>query len=125
MRAQAAWTWVGEAEALGDRYGTLAAKLPSLLQVSGLGQTLAFLYARGYDRGKPDERKPHGLLVKQLGGYVQDYCKRPKGDPMETLLSLTPTEYRAATKELMAIAEWLKRFAEGRLGKDETKESRG
>lgn len=121
-RALAAWGWVNEAEQLAkrDRYGTLARKLPSYLQVSGLGQTLAFLYGRGFARGKPDEQSAEGLLLKQIGAYLQDFCKRPRVvDPMETLLSLRPAEYRAATRELVAIAEWLKRFAEGRLGEED------
>jgi len=121
-RARAAWRWVEEGLPLGEKYGILTQKLSSYLQVSGLGQTFAFLYGRGYDRGFPMNGSAHGLLLKQLGEYLKEYTKRSRPDPMENLLSLTPAEYRAVTQELMAVAEWLKRFAEGRLGGDTEEE---
>jgi CRISPR-associated protein Cmr5 len=114
-----AWQWVSEAEhhAKPARYGTLARKLPSMLQVSGLGQTLAFLYSKGYKGGKPERDKAEALLFRQLGGYLIELSKRAQqaDAAMEALLSLSPGEYRAVTRQLAEVAEWIKRFAEGRL----------
>lgn len=115
-----AWQWVSEAEhhAKPARYGTLARKLPSMLQVSGLGQTLAFLYSKGYEGGKPARGdKAEALLFRQLGGYLIELSKRTQQPDaaMEALLSLSPGEYRAVTRQLAEVAEWIKRFAEGRL----------
>lgn len=119
-RAQKAWDWVKQAKNLGEGYATLARKLPSMLQVSGLGQTLAYLYGKGYEGGRANLGKAEGRLLDQLGGYLQETQKRPQGgDPMETLLSLTPAEYRASTREIAAVVEWLKRFAEGQLAKEQ------
>lgn len=117
-RAQRAWSWVQQAKSLGEDYANLARKLPSMLQVSGLGQTLAYLYGKGYEGGRPNFRKAEGRLLEQLGAYLSETQKRQVGgDPMEVLLSLKPAEYRAATREVVAVAQWLKRFAEGQLAK--------
>lgn len=122
-RAKVAWGWVSEVEKRFNaggpkkRYGTLASKLPTLLQVSGLGQTLAFLFSKG-DGGKAD--KPEGLLFSQLADHLRDRLrKETKADFMQIVLDLTPAEYRTATREALAVAEWLKRFAEGRLGTED------
>lgn len=110
-QARTAWGWVDNiAEPFKDRYATLARKLPSYLQVSGLGQTMAFLYAKSNEPGAEQ------TLCKQLGGYLCKRLGRPEGDVMEMILELGPRDYRRATQELMQIADWLKRFAEGRLG---------
>lgn len=116
--ATVAWQWVTAAK-VGPkpaRYGTLARKLPSMLQVSGLGQTLAFLYSKGHDNGNGKE-KAEALLFQQLGDHLVKIAKRPQGNPMEALLSLGPGEYRAVTRQLAEVADWLKRFAEGNLPK--------
>jgi CRISPR type III-B/RAMP module-associated protein Cmr5 len=87
-----------------------------MLQVSGLGQTLAYLYGKGYEGGRPNFAKAEGRLLDQLGEYLRETQKRPPDrDPMDTLLSLNAAEYRDATREIAAVAEWLKRFAEGQL----------
>lgn len=116
--ATVAWQWVTAAK-VGPkpaRYGTLARKLPSMLQVSGLGQTLAFLFSKGHENGKKKD-KAEALLFRHLGEYLREVSKRSQGDFMEVLLSLSPEEYRAATRQLAEVAEWLKRFAEGNLPK--------
>lgn len=123
-RAKIAWGWVeqvlsrfsGESgDKAQKRYGTLARKLPALLQVSGLGQTLAFLFAKSR-QGESAE----GLLFSQFAGHLRDRLQlRPEGDFMYAVLDLTPAAYRAATQEALAVADWLKRFAEGRLASEE------
>ncbi|MCC6552090.1 MAG: type III-B CRISPR module-associated protein Cmr5 [Polyangiaceae bacterium] len=98
------------------RYGTLARKLPSYLQVSGVGQTLAFLFGRSGG----DQRAPEGLLLKHLGEHLKKELRRPPEEaPMDTVLGMTLSQYRQATRELMELAGWLKRFAEGRLGQED------
>lgn len=122
-RAKRAWEWVEAArngnEKGRDDYASLSQKLPSMLQVSGLGQTLAYLYGKGYKAGQPTA-KAEGLLLKQLGEYLRETyrpAQPPGGDPMAVMLALEPHEYRDASREIAATAEWLKRFAEGQLKK--------
>lgn len=115
-RAKRAWAWVEEAKKKkqGEGYANLAKKLPSMLQGSGLGQTLAYLYGKGFEKGKP-KQNAEGVLLVQLSDYVKELQKRAHEDPMDVLLSLDAAEYRSATREMMKITEWLKRFAEGQL----------
>lgn len=120
-RARVAWDWVDTAihTLRGDRsrYGTLARKLPSLLQTSGLGQTLAFLFAKAGGNAK----KAEGLLFEQLTTHLRKRLGRPPATGqsldlgMQLVLDLEPAEYRRATAEAFAAAEWLKRFVEGRI----------
>ncbi len=122
-RARVAWDWVDKAlQALRSdrdraRYGTLARKLPSLLHTSGLGQTLAYLFAKAAGNAN----KPEGLLLEQLTTHLRRRLGRPPAASqslhpcMQLVLDLEPAEYRRATAEAFAAAEWLKRFAEGQI----------
>lgn len=121
-RARVAWRWVDKAleELRSDRprYGTLARKLPSLFQTSGLGQTLAYLYAKAGGNSK----KAEGLLFEQIASHLRGRLHKQstsRGQSLDTgmqfVLDLAPNEYRRATAEAFAVAEWLKRFAEGRI----------
>lgn len=126
-RARVAWGWVDTAvQTLRSdraRYGTLARKLPSLLQTSGLGQTLAFLFAKAGGSAK----KAEGLLLEQLTTHLRQQLKKTLAagsvqqldHSIQLVLDLTPSEYRRATAEAFAVAEWLKRFAEGRIEAEE------
>lgn len=119
-RARFAWDCVDkvtrENAKVQKRYGTLARKLPGYLQVSGLGQTLAFLCAK-----RESNDTGEGLLIDHMDGYLRDVLPRGSAgsDIMKLILGLEPAEYRRATRELMALAAWLKRFAEGRLGQED------
>ncbi|MCB9761192.1 MAG: type III-B CRISPR module-associated protein Cmr5 [Alphaproteobacteria bacterium] len=119
-RAKWAWSSVEEVREkhFADRYGTLARKLPSYLQVSGMGQTLAFLYAKGGDKGT---NSAEGRMLHHLSARIAKVLK-DKVDAegvLESVVKMSPEQYRAATWELMASAVWLKRFAEGSLGEEE------
>ncbi|MCB9796303.1 MAG: type III-B CRISPR module-associated protein Cmr5 [Alphaproteobacteria bacterium] len=136
QRDRAGWAWacVGTAKkfvgkpdakkAFEARYGTLARKLPAMLLTSGLGQTLAFLFSKGQGKG---DSKGEGLLLGQLGARLASRAlipALPEGGErdaklMESILKMNPASYRLATQELLACAEWLKRFAEGQLGEED------
>lgn len=138
---RAGWAWdrvdevarLSNAEKLQTRYGTLARKLPSYLQVNGVGQTLAFLFAKGKGEGsRADEdrrgraqTKGDGVLLRHLRDRVLRTITgggNISGDPrdvMAVVLALDPDQHRLVGAELAATATWLKRFAEGRLGEEE------
>lgn len=150
-RARWAWKCVEEItrqdKKIKERYGTLARKLPSLLQVSGMGQTLAFIYAQARGEGAKGlthtTRDPKGdsFLLHHLRGYLLDVLPpagptSPGGsagqgvnkgpatldgpDIMAVLTSLSPQEYQQLSWELMAGAGWLKRMAQGALGEEKS-----
>ena len=105
-RASSAWDVMQQVPSKADKtkYGSLARKLPALIQTNGLGQTLAFL------RSKPD--KPH---FKVLYGHVSNWVivqVGGSGDLLEWVIRQNSSQYRRATTEAIAYAMWLRRFAE-------------
>lgn len=102
-------------EDIQKKYGSLARKLPSLILANGLGQTLAFLKSKGYEKGELNSKKAEGLLYNHLSEHVlgkdQDLLTKVMGE--------SSFEYRRHTTEVLAFASWLKRFAEAELGQEE------
>jgi len=118
-RAKRAWDCVKEAKGRGQNtakdYGTQARDLPARLQTNGLGQTLAFLKSKGYENGRP---KSHGhvLLLEHVSAWVMEQVGAGDQDLLEWVInSASSEEYRRVMAEAMALAEWLKRFAESEL----------
>lgn len=120
--AEWAWESVEQAATLQGgqtkRYATLARRLPSWLMVNGLGQSLAFLYAKG-DGTRYGGAE--GLLLRQIAQqfFPPDPAKGDSADPMQRVLRMDSATYRLHTRELLNASVWLKRFAEGRFGSEE------
>ncbi|GAB4440169.1 MAG: hypothetical protein Kow00120_08210 [Anaerolineae bacterium] len=103
-RAKQAWR---DVEGVGEdqtKYGTLARKLPALIQTNGLGQTLAFL------KSKKKESATQ-LLYRHLSSWVMQQM-HANGDLLQAITGWTTEKYRRATTEALAYALWLRRFAE-------------
>lgn len=121
-RAERAWQCItqvsGRNDKFGKEYGALARSLSADLQTNGLGQTLAFLRAKGFDRGQADEGKAHGLLYAHVNRWVIDHMSLDTKDLLEWVMAkASSAEYRQAASEAMAFGTWLKRFAEAELPK--------
>ena len=122
-RAKWAWDSVSKAHEEGgkieSRYGTLARKLPAMLHTSGLGQTLAFLYSKRQGNGDP--KTGDGLLLDHLRERLIDvFGVSFEGRTLvEAVLDLNPSKYRLASYEIRESALWLKRFAEGKLDRED------
>jgi CRISPR-associated protein Cmr5 len=114
-RAKHAWDCVQEVKDkpfAGD-YRTIAVKVPSLIVTNGLGQTLAFLKAKG--KGEPGNE--HEVLYRHLADWVGRKVNAD-GDLLNWLVNTaTSQQYRLATMEALALLQWLKRFAEAELPK--------
>jgi CRISPR-associated protein Cmr5 len=114
-RAKHAWDCVQEVKDkpfAGD-YRTIAVKVPSLIVTNGLGQTLAFLKAKG--KGEPGNE--HEVLYRHLADWVGRKVNAD-GDLLSWLVNTaTSQQYRLATMEALALLQWLKRFAEAELPK--------
>jgi len=103
-RASRAWDNIGKVKTNKKEYGTLARKLPTLIQTNGLGQTLAFLCS------KPD--KAHfKMLYQHLSDWVVNQVDG-SGDLLEWVIQQDSSQYRRATAEAITYAMWLRRFAE-------------
>lgn len=118
-RAKRAWECVQEvkSQSFASDYQTIAVKAPSLIITNGLGQTLAFLKAKGKNEHKALYRHLSEWLKKQLS-IECDLVAHEDRCVMEWLVNTaTSQQYRLATMEALAFLQWLKRFAEAELPK--------
>lgn len=109
QRAAAAWRAVQNVSANnGKEFRSVAASLPADIQANGLGQTMAFLAAKGEEE--------HKAVLNAVTGWVTQRLNIGNVKFMEWLMTKATTEqYRHATSEAVAFAIWLKRFAEARF----------
>ncbi len=109
QRARAAWQVVEEVDqSKGKEFKSVATSLPADIQANGLGQTMAFLRAKG--------KKEHNITFNAVAGWVQQRLNIANEDFMTWLMTKATTEqYRQATAEAIAFAIWMKRFAEARF----------
>lgn len=126
-RAKFAWDEVSKLpQDLKGEYKDVVRKFPSLIINNGLGQALAFLLAKGTDKDgkKPDEGKVHGRLYAHIQEWI---CNKRKligseaSDPLRLIKGLVEqdsTRYRHISIETLALATWLKRFAEALAPED-------
>jgi CRISPR-associated protein Cmr5 len=123
QRATRAWECVGEVTSKSQdfkkKYGSLARKVPTLILTNGLGQTLAFLKAKG----KNDPADEHTVLFRHLSRWVLSQVApsspATNGDLLQWVLQNDSASYRRATVEALAFLTWLKRFAEAELPAEE------
>ena len=122
-RAAKAWACVVQTRDSGKdyakEYGSLAKRAPADIQSNGLGQTLAFWRAKGYDKGKPKNNgaNEHYQLLLHVSEWVKNQLKYDQQLLLDWIVQKASTdEYRRATAEAMAFLAWVKRFAEAELG---------
>lgn len=109
-RAQQAWNDVKEARDQGvGNYKSLVRGMPADIQISGFGQAMAFIRAKG--------KSEHLMLFEHIQGWLIQQMNLPaKTNLMEWISTKATTEeYRRATVEAMAFLMWLKRFAEAEI----------
>lgn len=99
-------------EALKKKYGTLAHRLPAMIQTDGLGASLAFLQAKGEE---------HHLFAYS---HLSDWLAQPEqfgfNSDLLTWVLMQPTSvYRQVTNETLAYLVWIKRFAEAKNWSDD------
>lgn len=122
-RAKAAWAKVEQmrTKSYAKEYGQLAKSAPAAIQTNGLGQTLAFLRAKGSKDGRPKDGgdNAHWKLQEHISEWVLGYLSQTHTNGLLGWVMAENTstdEYRRATAETMAFLSWLKRFAEAELG---------
>jgi len=120
QRAASAWQCVEAVKRtdFASEYGQLAREVASLVQMHGLGQTLAFLMSKRPK--KPEEVNAHLQLARDLSRWVSQQLLGTARDDLRDWIVQTATvaEYRRATLEALAFLTWLKRFAEAELVKE-------
>ena len=96
-----------ESDSFKKNYKSVAKKLPVLVKMNGLGQSLAFIKQRntGYDK-----------LYEQIGNWLQIVDTKQlvsKGELVEQVIQLKSPDYRQVTVETLALLNWIRRFADG------------
>jgi CRISPR-associated protein Cmr5 len=142
-RAKFAWKCIGKVPKDNQKeYAALAKGAPADIQINGLGQTLAFWRAKGYENGKPKENAHCNIyhdVSEWLGGkdrfnverkmenveYMdKDGRKRTKKIEkwiLNWIMDIANVDaYRRATSESIAFLIWLKKFAEAEFGGKES-----
>jgi CRISPR-associated protein Cmr5 len=120
-RAASAWQIIGQVpEAKHNEYVSLLRGLPALIQTDGLGQTLAFLLAKG--KGSTNA---HQFAYDHLSKWVTEQLGAPSQDLLPFILEVDTATYRRATTEALAYLHWIKRFAEAKGGKSEEESKEG
>lgn len=102
------------------KYGSLARKMPTLIQVNGLAQTLAYLKAKGKEND-PKIRKEHFVQAfDHLSNWIcNNRLNSGTGDLLARVLVMDSQTYRYVTNEALAFLQWLKRFAEAELATED------
>lgn len=103
------------------KYKSYSKKLLAMVKINGLAATLAFMLSK-------KKELAYLKLYKHIQQWLEDKdcpvnmlysdVSLKSTDLIEKVLSLDSTSYRAVTKEVMELANWLRRFTEGMI-KDE------
>ncbi|MBI2939423.1 MAG: type III-B CRISPR module-associated protein Cmr5 [Chloroflexi bacterium] len=86
-------------------YRPLVRNLPVWLRQHGLGQTMAYLQARG--AGRADS--PYLMMYAQLGEWLRERLGLPPGDVLAALTRADSRIYLLASEEASALALALRR----------------
>lgn len=121
-RAANAWDRIskyvkGKGESFESEYKSLARSAPADILTSGLGQMLAFLCAKGKERGNFKKNSGHAALYQHVSAWVSQEMGWGDSDLLDQLIDeqTNSDDYRRATVETLAYLVWLKRFAEAEL----------
>ena len=87
-------------------YKSYVKKIPMMILNNGLGATFAFIYS------KKKEGNAYALIDKQV---LKWFALDEKKDLVQWIIEQESQEYRATTNEVLALFNWLKRFADGMI----------
>jgi CRISPR-associated protein Cmr5 len=105
-----------------SEYKSYVKKLPMLIKTNGLGAAISFAFAKGSKNGITQKSKAWGLIYSQIEDWLKNHWELSELNEgerlMENLLKMESYEYRATTIEVLALLNWMRRFAEGLINKD-------
>lgn len=97
-----------------NAYRSYVKKLPSMIQVNGLGQTLAFCYAKG-DQYKEIYKQIEGWIRYKRPELLKRYSDDPPKEFIHIVVSMNSNDYRMISNEVLALLDWMRRFADGMI----------
>jgi len=105
-------------ESKAKEYKSYVKKLPTYIKTNGLGAAMSFCFAKG----KNSTTNAWGLLYSQITEWLQKDEKQlieiTDNNLMKALTEADSGIYRATTIEVLALLNWMRRFAEGLITKD-------
>ncbi len=105
-----------------DKYDSYVSKVPMMIQVNGLGNTLAFILSKKQKEKKEKEKEnpknAYDLIYSQITKWFTEERKyllniEETDDLVKKVVALESKEYRIVTIEVLSLFNWLKRFADG------------
>lgn len=100
------------------KYGSMAIKLPFLVQRAGLAQALAFVNMKA----ESDSGEPYKDLLGHLSQIVVEEGQQPL---LQASISADLPEYIYLTKRTLLALEWFNRFSQSILKVKQTDEVQG
>ena len=95
-------------------YRSYVKKLPSMIQVNGLGQTLAFCYAKG-DQYRDLYQQISGWVNEKQPDLLKRYNQDSKMEFVQIVITMNSNDYRIISNEVLALLDWMRRFADGMI----------
>lgn len=102
-------------------YQTRVKTIPAMVKTNGIGATFAFFLSKA----KKEDGNPHDLVYRQTAEWLRHKQLLPlsgnddKQEFIDKLISCKSPKYRAITIEVLALFNWLKRFADGLIEGEE------
>lgn len=124
----------------GDKYASYVKDVPMMIKTNGLGNTLAFLLSKGTkmkEEGRNNKIRPgdrrnpkntYNLIYHQITIWFEEaqnthffssLGNSKSSDLVQNVIRLKSPDYRSVTVEVLALFNWLKRFAEGLIEGEE------
>jgi len=97
-------------KSFGKDYKSYVKKIPMMVLTNGLGATFAFVYSK----------KKNGNAWELIYNQTKVWFQVPENDELvKWIIDQESPEYRAVTNEVLALFNWLKRFADGMIEGEE------
>lgn len=97
-----------------EEYRSYIKRMPMMIKVNGLGQTLAFYYSKG-----GTHRIIYNNLAKWINEYYADELGLSKEDKkkefVDMIVHMDSDRYRMATAEILNVLNWMRRFVDGMI----------
>ena len=92
-----------------SEYKSYCKKIPSLIQTNGLSATFAFMFSK---------KTTYKFIYNQVDEWLKKRYDKDNMELVEWCIKLDSNKYRKVTIEVLALFNWLRRFAEGKITKD-------
>ncbi|TQE88533.1 type III-B CRISPR module-associated protein Cmr5 [Ureibacillus terrenus] len=90
-------------------YRSYVKKMPAMIQVNGLGQTLAFYYSK---KNKKAYYEIYQTITSWLKKEFPQFFTKEQ-TLVEVVINLDSSDYRMFTIEVMALLNWMRKFVDG------------